>query len=195
MTISDRLRQRMEFQGWNVSQLRERVLAIAPGESRGTSYASVHAYVNGKGPEPPLSFLRPAAEVLGVRLAWLAAGDEPPTATDVQTSQLAGMRQFDEAIEAMRERVQAALEAGLGRKPEGVAYHALLALGAGLQRAADQRETTAAEDYEWIASAVSAPLLYLGFYPESMPAAAFQHYVATSAEALRYLIAETEKQA
>ena len=44
--------------------------------TRGTSYASVYEYVEGKSKtEPPLSFLRPAAKVLGVRLAWLISKD------------------------------------------------------------------------------------------------------------------------
>ena len=48
---------------------------------RGSSYASVHGYLNGES-APSVDFLREAAEVLGVRDAWLVLGRGEPTARE-----------------------------------------------------------------------------------------------------------------
>lgn len=62
--------------------------AAAPG-TKGTSYASVYDYVEGRAKgAPPIEFLNAAAKVLNVRPAWLAFGDEPesPTAAAAERS-------------------------------------------------------------------------------------------------------------
>ncbi len=41
------------------------------------AYSTVHRYFSGEVEEPPLSFLGPAGEILGVSAAWLAFGSTP----------------------------------------------------------------------------------------------------------------------
>lgn len=45
-------------------------------EVRGASYAMIHRYLSGEA-VPPVEFLEVAADVLGVRPAWLICGDGP----------------------------------------------------------------------------------------------------------------------
>lgn len=78
MSISERLQQELKTRTPAMSkrQLQKAVEKEAGKGTKGTSYASVYEYVEGKGKtEPPLSFLRPTADVLGVRLEWLITGD------------------------------------------------------------------------------------------------------------------------
>lgn len=77
-TISDRLSQKLEATGESTRSFQQKVQAAAEEGTRGVSYASVYEYVNGQ-TDPPLSFLRVAAEVLGVKLAWLVTGEGPET--------------------------------------------------------------------------------------------------------------------
>ena len=82
MSISERLQQELKTRtpAMSTRQFQKAVEAEAGEGTRGTSYASVYEYVEGKGTtEPPLSFLRPAAEVLGVRVEWLVSGRGYPT--------------------------------------------------------------------------------------------------------------------
>ena len=77
-SISERLRKELKARTPTMStrQFQKAVEDEAGKGTRGTSYASVYEYVEGKSKtEPPLSFLRPAAKVLGVRLAWLISED------------------------------------------------------------------------------------------------------------------------
>ena len=77
MSISERLRKELaRTPPTSTRQFQKAVEDEAGKGTRGTSYASVYEYVEGKSKtEPPLSFLRPAAKVLGVRLAWLVSED------------------------------------------------------------------------------------------------------------------------
>ena len=75
MDIGSRLKAEIEGREWSTRRFQQEVERIAPG-TRGTSYASVYEYVDGR-TDPPLSFLTVAAKVLNVRPAYLAFGDEP----------------------------------------------------------------------------------------------------------------------
>ena len=60
---------------------------------KGATYPSIGSYLDGS-TEPPVTFLRAAAPVLGVRAAWLAFGEGKPTeaqqaAHEVKTEELA----------------------------------------------------------------------------------------------------------
>ena len=82
MSISERLKRELSVRRpvMSTRQLQKEVEKEAGRGTRGTSYASVYEYVEGKGKtEPPLSFLRPAARVLGVRVEFLITGEEPRT--------------------------------------------------------------------------------------------------------------------
>ncbi len=81
MDISGRLKAELEERDWSTRRFQQEVRQIAPN-ARGTSYASVYEYVDGR-TDPPLSFLAVAAKVLNLRPAWLAFGDEPKSPVDV----------------------------------------------------------------------------------------------------------------
>ena len=83
MTIGDRLKWRLEKEDWSTRHFQGLVKSEAEEGARGVSYASVYEYVEGK-MEPPISFLRAAANVLHVRTAWLAFGEEPMTEQERQ---------------------------------------------------------------------------------------------------------------
>ena len=77
-TISERLQEELDRLHWDIQTLKNRVSDLseeAEGKVRGVGYSSVYGYVKGAIPDPPLSFLRLAAEALGVREAWLAFED------------------------------------------------------------------------------------------------------------------------
>ncbi len=75
MGVDDRLRSALELRGRSIRgfqhEMHERGVP-------GSAYASVYAYVHGR-TTPPLDFLEAAADVLGVRRAWLLAGEGAPT--------------------------------------------------------------------------------------------------------------------
>ena len=75
-TISARLRWAINRTG---RSLREVQQELAKRGIRGSSYASFHGYVTNPEEIPPLELLAAAAEVLGVRAAWLAFNDGEPT--------------------------------------------------------------------------------------------------------------------
>ena len=80
MGISARLRDKIDKLGWSTRRFQQEVAATAP-DTRGTSYASVYDHVEGKAKGgPPVEFLEVAAQVLNVRPAWLAFGEEPESA-------------------------------------------------------------------------------------------------------------------
>ena len=76
MSISDRIRTKLSERRWTTRGFQQRVEAAAPEGIRGVSYPSVREYVRGE-TEPPLTFLRVAAGVLGVNLSWLVTGLGP----------------------------------------------------------------------------------------------------------------------
>lgn len=79
MPVPDRLRKAIE--GWRTGSIREFQREIDPicktRRVRGSSYSMVHSYLRGD-PVPPVAFLEIAAEVLGVRAAWLLSGEGKP---------------------------------------------------------------------------------------------------------------------
>ena len=84
MSISARLQAELNRPSQVLRSTRDfqkRVARTATKGARGTSYASVYDYVTGKA-EPPLSFLRPAAKVLDVRLEWLITGEGDRTQSE-----------------------------------------------------------------------------------------------------------------
>jgi transcriptional regulator with XRE-family HTH domain len=104
VTISDRLKQLLAERKWSTRRFQEEVRDRAGEGTRGVSYASVWEYVEGR-TDPPLSFLRVAAEVLGVREAWLASGEGPQTdkhAAEVHVASLVGAEVAAEVLGAMR---------------------------------------------------------------------------------------------
>lgn len=104
MTISDRLKQLLAERNWSTRRFQEEVRDRAGEGTRGVSYASVWEYVEGR-TDPPLSFLRVAAEVLGVREAWLASGEGPQTdkhAAEAHVASLVGAEVAAEVLGAMR---------------------------------------------------------------------------------------------
>lgn len=87
-SVSERLRDALERREKNMSWLHEQV---KDSGVRGSSYGSVYAYVTGEAKtEPPLEFLREAADALKVPLAYLVTGDEPVTEEEAEVGGIAG---------------------------------------------------------------------------------------------------------
>ncbi len=77
--IQERLRRALDEQGYTIRKLH---LTLKERDVPGSkSYASVHGYLQG-GTMPGLEFLEAAANELGVRLAWLVAGEGEMTAQE-----------------------------------------------------------------------------------------------------------------
>lgn len=104
MTISDRLSQLLAERDWSTRRFQEEVRERAGEGTRGVSYASVWEYVEGR-TDPPLSFLRVAAQVLGVREAWLSSGQGPQSdkhAAEAHVASLVGANVATEVLGAIR---------------------------------------------------------------------------------------------
>jgi len=69
------------MQGQAKAQAKARAKADKP-ELVGYSLSAIQGYVLPGGPEPSIYFLKEAAKLLNVRLAWLAAGDGYPTVAE-----------------------------------------------------------------------------------------------------------------
>lgn len=69
--IGERMLEAIEARGMSIRSFH---LALHAKKIRGSSYASVHNYLKGRR-EPPFEFVSAAAEVLEIRLAWLASGE------------------------------------------------------------------------------------------------------------------------
>lgn len=128
MSIQQRLKDEVAKEWASLRQFQQAVEKTDP-DARGVSYASVHAYVEGKEEvDPPLSFLRVAADLFGVRLGWLTTGVGPRTDDDGELDQIS-----HDALGALSHGgwnadLEAALERSLGGPilPVGrafVAYH------------------------------------------------------------------------
>lgn len=78
MGWQERLKNQVKGAGWNVTAFQAK---LAEFEVRApTSYGSVWAYLNDpEAKAPPMKFFQIAAEVLGVRAAWLAFDDGKST--------------------------------------------------------------------------------------------------------------------
>src|SRR5690554_2618881 len=74
LTAGERLRKALALAGIGVREFQRRMEARGV---KGSSYANLHRYLSGE--EPSLDFIRHAADVLGVRAAWLALDDGAPT--------------------------------------------------------------------------------------------------------------------
>ena len=74
---------------------------------RGSSYASIHGYVNGRA-VPPLEFLLATAEALQVNAAWLVQGSGQPTRTNAAGEEAAGDAGEAAAWTAVQELAQEA---------------------------------------------------------------------------------------
>ena len=75
-TISARLRWAINRTGRSLRDVQQE---LAKRGVRGSSYASFHGYVTNPDEIPPLELLTAAADVLGVRPAWLAFNEGEPT--------------------------------------------------------------------------------------------------------------------
>ena len=96
MDIGSRLKAEIEGREWSTRRFQQEVERIAP-DTRGTSYASVYEYVDGR-TDPPLSFLTVAAKVLNVRPAYLAFGDEPKSPVE-EAMKADGRSRFMEEVD------------------------------------------------------------------------------------------------
>lgn len=94
-SISERLRWAVEQQpregrrrGLRLFQTRmqgraeARAKKASEPELVGYSLSAIQGYISSGGPEPSIDFLKEAAQILNVRLAWLAAGDGYPTVAE-----------------------------------------------------------------------------------------------------------------
>jgi transcriptional regulator with XRE-family HTH domain len=73
--IAERLRQAVKDSRKSIRWLQR---TLAAQHVKGSSYATVHAYLQGR-TEPPQDFLRTVARVLNVRPEWLIAGEGAAT--------------------------------------------------------------------------------------------------------------------
>lgn len=158
-------------------------------EGRGapnSTYSSVYRYVRGR-VEPPLDWIRSAADVLGVRAPWLAFGQGQPT------EELRGVAEgLVEAFRRMGTNLQAIMREGLGAQevpPDALeavgdlTLNFIVAVGRG-------REAADGSQHREVAEAIAAPLRSLGHDPAGLSPSKYGHYVITVAEALRYLLAD-----
>lgn len=106
MSISERLKGLLLEQDWSTRHFQEEVRRKAGEGTRGVSYASVWEYVEGK-TEPPLSFIRVASEVLGVREGWLATGEGPPTDASAAEAKVA-----DQVVVGVAEEILSSVRLG-----------------------------------------------------------------------------------
>lgn len=90
--VAARLKRGLELRGRSMRSLH---LELHQGGVRGSSYASVHGYLNGRA-RPPLEFLLAAAEALDVSPAWLVGASGQPT-----TTHAAGEEAISDAGEAV----------------------------------------------------------------------------------------------
>ncbi|MBI4539485.1 MAG: helix-turn-helix transcriptional regulator [Gemmatimonadetes bacterium] len=78
MSVHRRLREAIDLRGVSVRAFHREMTGRRVA---GSSYPTIHRYLSGR-TSPSLEFLREAAQVLGVREAWLAAGEGGPTETE-----------------------------------------------------------------------------------------------------------------
>lgn len=151
----------------------------------GSRYSNVQRYVAGNGKSPPSpTWLRAAANVLGVRPAWLAFEDG---------------HKF-ERVEQLR--------AGAVAKGEAFGREILAALRKGLERdlpldsldpawrfmgdyvtKVDRAARIGPNVAQEVGEAIVSPIKTLGFGPADFGQESYGHYVAAVAESLRFLIA------
>ena len=107
-TISERLRWAIQRSGRSVRSVQQE---LARRGVRGSSYASVHGYLRDPAAIPPMEFIEAAADVLGVRRAWLAFGEGAVEASGPEL--LADCVQaLEHARAEMRRAIHAAVASG-----------------------------------------------------------------------------------
>jgi len=153
----------------------------------GSKYSNVQRYVAGKeGKSPPSpTWLQGAAKILDVRPAWLAFGDGARTER-VELLRARAMEKGD----ALGQGTEAALREGLGRDPLPnslqTAWRCMCDYLIKTDRVGEFGPKMARE----VGEAIAAPVAKLGLDPTDFPHESYDHYVATVAESLRFLIAE-----
>src|SRR5687768_5546122 len=189
MTVAERLDRKRKDRGWSIRKFHKEISAEAP-DIRGASYMSVLAYVTGKVEEPPTAFLRAAAKVLGVRFEWLAYESGWPTEAETPAMDAAAKRAPVDFFARMERDIKEGF--GPNVSVSTAAQIALETLHIAVATFPDDKRRGV--DRQTVAEALVMPLNLMDFNAHDMPPAAFEHYVITVAEALRYLISETGKE-
>ena len=81
--VAGRLRRALSLRDRSMRSLH---LELHADGVRGSSYASVHGYLNGRA-DPPLEFLLATADALNVSPAWLVQGSGQPTRTQAASGE------------------------------------------------------------------------------------------------------------
>lgn len=162
----------------------------------GTSYPSIWSYLKGR-TTPPTEFIREAANVLGVREAWLARGEGPIDAVDAvreAAQQDAEMGEEDRRLSRMVEERIRSVFPGWDEVPAYAQTIAWQAVGevayVFLRPGADDpdapslaiREAALECAAETLASALTAPLVTMPRM--DIPPATFGHYMVSICSAL-----------
>jgi transcriptional regulator with XRE-family HTH domain len=92
VSISTRLTAALKQSGKGKLQFQRELAAT---EVDGSSYPSIARYLSGEA-EPSVAFLRTAADTLGVRFAWLVAGEGAMTEDQLRPGQELPQRELDE---------------------------------------------------------------------------------------------------
>ena len=82
MSVARRLREAIEHKGVSIREFQREMEHLTKGTgAKGSSYPAIHRALQGK-TVPSVPFLELAADYLGVRRAWLMAGDGPMVEKD-----------------------------------------------------------------------------------------------------------------
>jgi hypothetical protein len=150
----------------------------------GSSYANVHAYFGGK-TQPTVEFLQAAAGALAVRPAWLAFGEDEPTAVEQALVKMGG------ALDEHDKRIATMIREKLGADVSGSVVVAVKSCVMRYAASVDPDGSPgASEAWGAFVGAVAAPLHHLEVDPSTVPPAKYRHYVSTIAEALRFIFDE-----
>lgn len=157
-------------------------------EERGapnSTYSSVYRYVKGS-VEPPLDWLRTAADVLEVRAPWLAFAQGQPTEGVEE-----GMKKIGGELAKLGTRMRTLVRGGLGAQEVPInALGAVNDLTLEYLVAVERGREAPGEGLQEVAKAIAAPIRSLRHDPASLDPSKYGHYVITVAEALRYLLAD-----
>lgn len=156
--VAGRLRRALELRDRSMRSLH---LELQADKVRGSSYASVHGYLNGRA-YPPLEFLLAAAEALEVDPGWLVQAVGHPTATYAAGDEAAGDAGEAAAWTAVQELGQEADWAELRQRvkqalqEEFIFFNDLPPLAAAaIWRAWERLSADEAHRQEWIRGAES----------------------------------------
>lgn len=174
---------------------REEMRASGKGELIGVALPSIHAYLHDR-VSPPEDFVREAAQILGVREAWLAHGPpEPRTEAEVQARGISSEVQW--AREAWRKDALEIKQAVLGRPiaadDEFIPYWVgPLADLINNRNFPPYRGGDDKEQLETLSAILREPLILLGLSSEQVNAAAFSDYVMSMIPTLFFLASLSE---